>query len=184
MDDGPGGMPEPDEEGWFADPDHPGQERFWDGVEWTAEVRSDGTADAARPQFHLPEHTPELQRALAAATADIDTVEQRLSTLFERGEAVQVGDGTITAEAPAWAGRPTGSSSPATRVVEPAAAPEPTEEDLLGDDDPLLEDFDEEPAVYEDDDDVASGASGAADEEDDALADLDEALASEAADEA
>ena len=31
------------------------------------------------PPAHLPEHVPELQRALAAATADIDSVEDRLS---------------------------------------------------------------------------------------------------------
>jgi hypothetical protein len=36
----------------------------------------------------LPEHGPQLHRALAAATADIDAVEDRLSTLFERTEGV------------------------------------------------------------------------------------------------
>ena len=34
--------------------------------------------------MRLPDHVPELQRALADATADIDEVEDRLSTLFER----------------------------------------------------------------------------------------------------
>jgi hypothetical protein len=34
-----------------------------------------------------PGHAPDLQRALAAATADIDAVEERLSLLFERTEA-------------------------------------------------------------------------------------------------
>jgi hypothetical protein len=32
----------------------------------------------------VPGHLPELQRALTAATADIDEVEDRLSTLFDR----------------------------------------------------------------------------------------------------
>jgi hypothetical protein len=36
----------------------------------------------------VPEHGPQLHRALAAATADIDAVEDRLSTLFERTEGV------------------------------------------------------------------------------------------------
>ncbi len=35
---------------------------------------------------HLPGHVPELQRALAAAAVDIATVEERLSSLFERTE--------------------------------------------------------------------------------------------------
>ncbi len=74
---------EPVEEAWRPDPDQPGQERFWDGYEWTDQVRPDGSAP--RPG-HLPEHTPELQRALAAATADIDAMEDRLSMLFDRAE--------------------------------------------------------------------------------------------------
>ena len=37
--------------------------------------------------LHLSEHVPELQRALAAATADIDAVEDRLSTLFDRADS-------------------------------------------------------------------------------------------------
>jgi hypothetical protein len=43
----------------------------------------------AEPDFDarlgVPDHVPELQRALAAATADIDEVEARLSILFDRG---------------------------------------------------------------------------------------------------
>ena len=41
--------------------------------------------DEAGPQG-LPEHGPELHRALAAATAGIDEVEDRLSRLFARTE--------------------------------------------------------------------------------------------------
>jgi hypothetical protein len=71
-----------DAPGWLADPEEEGQERYWDGSDWTDRVRPSGTARSLR----LPEHVPELQRALAAATADIDSVEARLSTLFDRSE--------------------------------------------------------------------------------------------------
>ena len=71
MDDGPG---------WRPDPDGEAQERYWSGSAWTDRVRPAGRSRS----MHLPEHVPELQRALAAATADIDEVEDRLSTLFER----------------------------------------------------------------------------------------------------
>ena len=71
MDNGPG---------WLPDPEDEAQERYWDGSAWTDRVRPAGRARSLR----LPEHVPELQRALAAATADIDAVEDRLSTMFER----------------------------------------------------------------------------------------------------
>ena len=74
-----------DESGWLADPDVAGQERYWDGAEWTDQVRAVEEEPDRRRRLHLPDHVPELQRALAAATADIDDVEARLSTLFERG---------------------------------------------------------------------------------------------------
>src|SRR5215469_11556171 len=69
--------------GWFADPDVEGQERYYDGSEWTSETRS---VDLGAPESHLPDHAGELQRALAAATDDIDDVEDRLGTLFDRAE--------------------------------------------------------------------------------------------------
>lgn len=68
--------------GWLEDPDHEGQERYWNGSDWTDQVRP----AIAAGNLHLPEHVPELQRALAAATADIDSVEDRLSILFDRSE--------------------------------------------------------------------------------------------------
>jgi len=71
MDNGPG---------WLPDPEDEAQERYWSGSAWTDRVRPAGRSRS----LHLPEHVPELQRALAAATADIDEVEDRLSTLFER----------------------------------------------------------------------------------------------------
>ncbi len=69
------------EECWLPDPDHLGQERFWDGYEWTDQVRPD---DSGVKRFRVPEHVPELQRALAAAATDIDVFEDRLSLLFNR----------------------------------------------------------------------------------------------------
>jgi hypothetical protein len=71
-----------DAPGWLPDPEREDQERYWSGSGWTDRVRPAGKG---RP-LHLPEHVPDLQRALAAATADIDAVEDRLSSLFERAE--------------------------------------------------------------------------------------------------
>jgi len=68
--------------GWLPDPEDAGLERYWNGTAWTDRVRPAGRAGA----LHLPEHVPDLQRALAAATADIDAVEERLSTMFDRTE--------------------------------------------------------------------------------------------------
>lgn len=66
--------------GWLPDPEDGDRERYWNGSDWTDRVRPAGKARSLR----LPEHVPELQRALAGATADIDAVEDRLSTLFDR----------------------------------------------------------------------------------------------------
>ncbi len=67
--------------GWL--PEHGDRERYWNGSDWTDRVRPAGKGRS----LHLPEHVPELQRALAAATADIDAVEDRLSTLFDRADS-------------------------------------------------------------------------------------------------
>jgi hypothetical protein len=74
MDNGPG---------WLPDPEDGDRERYWNGSDWTDRVRPAGKGRS----LHLPEHVPELQRALAAATADIDAVEDRLSTLFDRADS-------------------------------------------------------------------------------------------------
>ncbi len=73
MDNGPG---------WLPDPEDGARERYWSGSAWTDRVRPAGKGRS----LHLPEHVPELQRALAAATADIDAVEDRLSTMFDRDD--------------------------------------------------------------------------------------------------
>ena len=87
--------------GWQPDPEHGDQERYWSGSAWTDRVRPTGRGGSSR----VPEHGPQLHRALAAATTDIDAVEDRLSTLFERSD----GDP-----------KP-GSSSPPSVSVEPVA---------------------------------------------------------------
>jgi hypothetical protein len=153
MDDGPG---------WLPDPEHKGQERYWDGSDWTDQVRPVSSPPGSR--LHLPEHVPELQRALAAATADIDEVEDRLSTLFDR----------------------TGNPAGAGAVHRPPAdVPPPRSEGALH------EEFGTMAAdVVGDDVDAADFDLGAGDREDevdgegddDAFAELDEALAAEAPD--
>ena len=151
-----------DGSGWFADPEIEGQERYFDGAEWTSETRP---ADPDTPLVHLPEHTGELQRALAAATDDIDEVEDRLGTLFDR--AAQVGErggrARRAAEARAQA-RADGGSDRADADAGPGQSVSLA--------------------------DVGAGATGAAEtastsvgpdeaSDDDGLAELDEALASE-----
>jgi hypothetical protein len=66
--------------GWLPDPEEEDQERYWSGSLWTDRVRPAGTGRS----FQLAGHAPELQRALAAGTADIEAVEERLSNLFDR----------------------------------------------------------------------------------------------------
>jgi hypothetical protein len=88
--------------GWQPDPEHGDQERYWSGSAWTERVRLTGRGGSSR----VPEHGPQLHRALAAATTDIDAVEDRLSTLFERSD----GDP-----------KPASSPPPAARPGEPVA---------------------------------------------------------------
>ena len=145
MDDGPG---------WRTDPEHEDQERYWDGSDWTDQVRPVGSPGSLR----LPEHVPELQRALAAATADIDKVEDRLSSLFER-----TGD-------PAGAGavhRPPADAPPAPPE---AALHEEFEDDF------------EDDVVDEVGDSGEDSDSAEGEDEDGAFAELDAALAAEAPD--
>ena len=144
MDEVAGKQPVPDqEEGWLPDPEQEGQERFWDGEAWTDEVRPDGSEDTRLA--HLPEHVPELQRALAAATADIDSVEDRLSTLFDRSEGAS---GQGPRPRPARAPPDPGRSAPTAMTTAPTKTRRRRRRDDL-----LLEDFDEEPEVFEDEDD-------------------------------
>lgn len=141
--------------GWFADPDVEGQERYYDGSEWTSETRA---ADPDAPLAHLPEHTGELQRALAAATADIDDVEDRLGSLFDRAEQVGERGGRARQQATAEAA---GRAAEGTALAD-SVSQDPTHGDAEG--------------VAGDG--SASGFAGE-DDDDDALPELDEDLASE-----
>jgi hypothetical protein len=84
MDDAAGWRPDRDP---GLDPDAHDQERSWDGDgdgdAWNDEVRADGLDfGSVRP----PDHVPQLHRAMSEAAEDLDAVEDRLSTLFERTE--------------------------------------------------------------------------------------------------
>jgi hypothetical protein len=159
--------------GWQPDPEREDQERYWNGSEWTDRVRPAGKARS----LHLPEHVPELQRALAASTADIDAVEDRLSNLFDRTEGKTQPD---SARAVPAAPRAPASPEPAPTTAEP---------DL--DDDEIIDLLDEPDDVSDDEDPIHeefAGPTGGGrvdaevdDGEDDdaAFAELDAALAAE-----
>ena len=94
--------------GWLPDPEDGDRERYWNGSDWTDRVRPAGKARSLR----LPEHVPELQRALAGATADIDEVEDRLSTLFDRAD--EPGEAADEADP---------AHRPGRRTIRPASMP-------------------------------------------------------------
>ncbi len=144
MDDGPG---------WRPDPEGSDQERYWNGSGWTDRVRPAGRG---RSSLHLPEHVPELQRALAAAAVDIDSVEDRLATLFERAETD--GKTEVTTGSGPSLGTPTSEVDLVDELIEVLAGQKAGAEDL--EEDPIHEEF-------------ADGS----------FAELDAALASETADE-
>jgi hypothetical protein len=84
--------------GWQPDPERDDQERYWDGSAWTDRVRP--TAAGGAGSLPEPEHAADLHRALSAATADIDAVEARLSTMFERtGRTTEAGPSPVTSSA-------------------------------------------------------------------------------------
>jgi Protein of unknown function (DUF2510) len=151
-----------DGSGWFADPEVEGQERYFDGSEWTTETRP---ADLDGPLPHLPDHVPELQRAFAAATADIDEVEARLGVLFDRATGVE----------PGGVGSRTGPAPEPELEPEPDTEPEPdAEADAEGQPAPGRREKPNAQAA-----DVESLLGTESDEDDDSLSELDEALASE-----
>ena len=107
MANGAGWRPDPDPElDDEVDPEHSRQERDWDGSLWTDRVRPPGSLGP--PDDGASDHVPQLHRAMSAAAADLDAVDDRISTLFERAERP----------------RPTG---PAPRVGEAAPAGSATE---------------------------------------------------------
>jgi hypothetical protein len=159
-----------DGSGWFADPEVEGQERYYDGSEWTSETRP---ADSNDPLPHLPDHVPELQRAFAAATADIEEVEAQLGRLFDRAQ----GDGAKPKKGrKAAASKPDPDPGPAAHAEFAASADADADAGAGAD-------ADGQPAAQADDSAQAIGVETLlgteADEDDDSLADLDAALANE-----
>jgi len=166
-----------DEEGWRPDPGMPGQERFWDGYEWTDQVRPDGVG---APRVRLPEHVPELQRALAAATADIDAVEDRLSVLFDRTGG---GDRSVPRSSTTLVGDVGESGQLEVNSASSFGRNADENWDGLDDGDVIvLADFHEDPEEFEDEDHVEVHRA-AHELDDDALSDLDAALVAEAPEE-
>jgi hypothetical protein len=147
--------------GWKQDPERDDQERYWSGSVWTDRVRPAGKAGS----LHLPEHVPHLQRALSAATADIDAVEDRLSMLFERSDSERIP-----------------GSPPPPVAVRPAETLAADDEilDLYGNEDDVLDGPDED---VTDGDVPPSHDTCTGDDTDAAFAELDAALASEEPDE-
>jgi hypothetical protein len=157
---------------WKPDPERDDQERYWSGSAWTDRVRPAGKAGS----LHVPEHVPHLHRALSAATADIDAVEDRLSVLFERTDGARAGGSAASA-----------SVSPAASAVSRAEPVVDDDEvlDLYGDEDEN-EVVDEGQGATHDEFAGRTDAGGASDtdvDEDGAFAELDAALAAEEPDE-
>lgn len=154
--------------GWLTDPERPDQERYWNGSAWTDRVRPPGRAGS----LHLAEHVPHLQRALAASTADIDAVEDRLSKLFERS------DGGVAADS---GPRPAPTPTP-TPIARPSAARTSPE----ADDDEILDLYADEDMAPDDADERVPGelvARVSGDSTDIDFAELDAVLAAEEPDE-
>jgi hypothetical protein len=156
-----------DAPGWKQDPERDDRERYWSGSNWTERVRPAGKAGS----LHVPEHVPHLQRALSAATADIDAVEDRLSMLFERADGDRL---------------PVSSSPPPI----PSSRPFPTSARADPGDDEIIDLFVEVDGVDEDHDPTHEQPAATVDvhdldaaDEDGAFAALDAALAAEEPDE-
>ncbi|MFZ0250532.1 MAG: hypothetical protein WAL61_11360, partial [Acidimicrobiales bacterium] len=113
-------------------PDDADRERSWSGADWSDEVRPsasgrstgagvvdrvdrvDGVvgADGAHGE---PDHSPQLHRALSAAMSDLDAMDDRISTLFDRSDDA-TGTGTV-------AGAGAGAGARAQASAEVAIAP-------------------------------------------------------------
>jgi Protein of unknown function (DUF2510) len=145
--------------GWLPDPEREDQERYWSGSDWTDRVRPAGKGRS----LHLPEHVPDLQRALAAATADIDAVEDRLSNLFDRAEGAR---------------RP----SPAPQAARPSEG-DADDEEIIGlyDEEGDVAVVDEKEHIHEEFTSATDQGDEADDDSDndDSFAELDAALAAE-----
>ena len=77
---------------WAADSGRDDQEGSWDGAGWTDEMGPGGMGAELDADFERPaEHVPQLHRAMSEAAADLEAVDDRLSTLFDRTEGPESG---------------------------------------------------------------------------------------------
>ena len=169
--------------GWLPDPERDGQERYWDGSHWTDHVRPAGKGVTIR----LPDHVPELQRALAEATQDVESVEDRLSSLFDRrrGSAAAPTNGAESHVAGSNGTGPPASDPARHADAETGASDAGADDDYdvelyldieVDDDDPSLRDLDDEGEGA-----IGTGSADVIvlDEPDESLSALDAALAAE-----
>lgn len=127
--------PDPDLDDDDDDAERPGRERYWDGSLWTDRVRPAGGAGLPDSQA---DHVPQLHRAMSAAAADLDAVDDRISTLFERPEGPRPGTAPRRREAAA-----------AVQAEVSATEVRPDEADADNEDADFI-------ALFEDDDVVAA----------------------------
>ena len=69
---------------WEADPEREDQQGSWDGDARADEVGPGGLDDPGADFDRPPDHVPHLHRAMSEAAADLEAVDNRLSTLFDR----------------------------------------------------------------------------------------------------
>jgi hypothetical protein len=130
---------------WGADSERDDQEGSWDGDAWTDEVRPGGSgADFGRS----PDHVPQLHRAMSEAAEDLDAVEDRLSTLFDRTEGPGPGSPTRPASTQRSTLHPEFAAGTGTTGAD-------DDDDVVSDDDDdildLFEDGDSEAEEADDD---------------------------------
>ncbi|HEY5384486.1 MAG TPA: hypothetical protein VIJ56_04565 [Acidimicrobiales bacterium] len=131
---------------WEADSKRDDQEGSRDGDAWTDEVGPGGSDEPGADFDRPPDHVPQLHRAMSEAAEDLDAVEDRLSTLFDRTE----GPGPGSATRPASTQRSTLHPEFAAGAGTTGAADD--EDDAAADDDIL--DLFEDDEVGDTDDDV------------------------------
>jgi hypothetical protein len=134
---------------WRADSERDDQEGSWGGDARTDEGQPGGLGaefDSVRP----PDHVPQLHRAMSEAAEDLDAVEDRLSTLFDRDEGPGPNSATRAASAQRSSLHPEfAPGSGRSGGGDAALAPAPDDDEIFD----LFEDGDGE--VGETDDDVA-----------------------------
>lgn len=79
-------------EGWFADPTVPGQERWWDGAEWTDRTRPAPRTAPVGPE--QPASPAEIAHAIESAEAYTELVDLPPPTL-ERAPQARAGSAAI-----------------------------------------------------------------------------------------